>query len=230
MYLSVYTTGNFLKSQNLDEAFAHPGEYWVVNVDDTNNLHLFGINRIPQKLKIENFSLERCERINNGYRFSFCDFRDNKLYRKDVLRAYIENSLSFLIKCFFEASKFPNWETYNEFLKIDDYKEEITNLKERILQLESENKQNNSMITNILYQKPEFIGINIEKINNEFVVCVAFKSEDKWMAKTLSGISGDLIDVKLFDKVISIGYDLDKKTASEIFTKATELGLEYSSK
>lgn len=130
-----------MKSQNLDEAFANPGEYWVVNIEDPNNLHLYGINRIPQKLKIGNFLLEHCEKIWNGYIFSFCDLRDNKLYRKVVLRAYIENCLSFLIKCFFEASKFPNWETYNEFLKIDDYKEEITNLKKKIFQLELENKK-----------------------------------------------------------------------------------------
>lgn len=86
------------------------------------------------------------------------------------------------------------------------------------------------MVTNILYQRPDFIGINIEKTNNEFVICVAFKSGAKWMAKTLGGLSGDLCDATLFDKVISIGQDLDEKTASKIFTTATDLGLDYSVK
>jgi len=230
MFLSIYTTGNFLKSKNLVEAFAHPGEYWVVNVEDTKNIQLYGINKIPQKLKIEYFTLEDCERINNGYRFSFCDLRNNKLYRRDVLMSYIENCLSFFIKCLFEASKFPNWETYYKFSKIDNYIKEITKLKEKVFLLELEKKQIDTMITNILYQKPDFLGINIERISNGFVVCVAFKLGNKWTAKTLGGISGDFCDATLFDKVISIGQNLDEKTASEIFSKVKELGIEYSLK
>jgi hypothetical protein len=227
MFLSIYTTGNFLKSQNLDEAFAHPGEYWVVNVEDIRNIHLYGVNKIPQKLKIECFTLEECERVNNGFRFSFCDLRNNKLYRKSVLRSYIENCLSFFMKCLFEASKFPNWETYNKFLKTDDYIKEISKLKEKIFQLELEKKHINSMITNILHQNSDLLGINIERIGNEFVFCVAFNSGNKWTAKTL-GISGDISDKFLFEEVISKGQSLQKETALEIFPKISELGLNYS--
>jgi hypothetical protein len=230
MFLSIYKTGNFLKSQNLDQAFSHHGEYWVVNIEDINNLHLYSISRISQKLKIKNFLLEGCERVNNGYRFKFCDLRDNKLYEKYILLWYIENSLSFLIKCLHEASEFPNWETYNDFLQIEEYKKKITILEERISKINIDTQKKTPMITNILHERPEFIGINIEKDKECFNVCVAFKSGKKWMAKTLAGISGDLNDLLLFDKAISIGQNLDKKTASEIFTTATGLGLEFSDK
>lgn len=86
------------------------------------------------------------------------------------------------------------------------------------------------MITNIFHLRPDLIGINIENVKNEFVICVAFKYGTKWSAKTLSGISGDLNDITLLDKVILIGQNLDKKTANEIFTSANMLGLDYSSK
>ena len=46
----------------------------------------------------------------------------------------------------------------------------------------------------------------------------------------MGGISGDLCDSELIDKVVSIGQYLDEKTASEIFSKAANLGLKYSSK
>jgi hypothetical protein len=84
------------------------------------------------------------------------------------------------------------------------------------------------MITNILHTRPEFIGINIEKVNDEFVVCVAFKDKGKWKAKTMGGISGDIGDVTIFDNAVAHGQDLDKETASAIFQKAIKLELEYS--
>jgi len=84
------------------------------------------------------------------------------------------------------------------------------------------------MITNLFYQKSEVIGLNFERVKGGFVVCVAFKSGSKWKAKSLSGISGDLDDNELIDKVISTGQSLDETTASMIFSKAKELGLEYS--
>ncbi len=140
MFITVYTTGNFLKCKDLEEAFSHPGEFWVINIEDAKNLHMYGFNRIPRKISIGFFTLEGCEKINDGFRFSFCDSRDSNLYRIDTKRAYIENCLSLLVKSLFEASKFPDWKTYDEFSKIDNYKKIIADLKERIQQLESEKK------------------------------------------------------------------------------------------
>ena len=87
------------------------------------------------------------------------------------------------------------------------------------------------MITNTFHKKSNLIGINIEKTSDgSFIISLAYKEKNEWKAKTLSGVSGDLCDSKLIDKVISIGQNLDEKTASEIFSKAMDLGLMYSSK
>jgi hypothetical protein len=87
-----------------------------------------------------------------------------------------------------------------------------------------------NMFTNIFHHNSEYIGINIERNETEFVVCVAFKKNGKWKAKTLSGIFGDLCEEKLFEKVISDGIDLGEKEASNIFSNVISLNLEYSSK
>ncbi len=87
-----------------------------------------------------------------------------------------------------------------------------------------------NMFTNIFHHNSDYIGINIERNETEFIVCVAFKTNGKWRAKTLGGIFGDLCDEKLFKKVISDGVDLGKKEASKIFSNVISLNLEYSSK
>lgn len=86
------------------------------------------------------------------------------------------------------------------------------------------------MITNAFHHRPDLIGVNIEKVDNQFSICIAFKDGDKWKAKTLSGLSGDFDNLKLIDSVISSGQGLDVKTASSMFTQATKLNLEYSNK
>ena len=84
------------------------------------------------------------------------------------------------------------------------------------------------MFTNFFNHNSEYIGINIERVNNEFIVCLAFKTNGKWKVKTLGGLSGDLCDEKLCKKVIEDGAELDESEACKIFSNAKSLELEYS--
>jgi len=75
------------------------------------------------------------------------------------------------------------------------------------------------MITNIFNLNKDLLGINVERIqDNTFIFCVAFKENNNWKAKFLNGISGDLSDEKLINKIIKIGYLLDKDQAIKIFS------------
>ena len=86
------------------------------------------------------------------------------------------------------------------------------------------------MFTNIFNQNLNYIGINIERVEKEFIVCLAYITNGKWKAKTLSGISGDLCGEKLCMKIIEDGIDLDEHEACKIFSNAGSLELEYFSK
>jgi hypothetical protein len=79
------------------------------------------------------------------------------------------------------------------------------------------------MITNLFHSNSDLIGINFERLEDgRFVVCVAFKINNKWTAKSLGGIYGDMDDKKLIDHVIQMGQSLDKETASNFFTHLTD--------
>ncbi|MBS1979210.1 MAG: hypothetical protein JST46_17695 [Bacteroidetes bacterium] len=78
------------------------------------------------------------------------------------------------------------------------------------------------MMTNLFHSNPDLIGITIERMEDGgFVICSAYKVSNKWTAKTLGGISGDLDDKKLLDQVIQRGYSLDKENALKIFSHLT---------
>lgn len=68
----------------------------------------------------------------------------------------------------------------------------------------------------------------MKRVNKEFFVCLAFKTNGKWKVKTLGGLSGDLCDEKLFERVIEDGIDFDESEACKIFSNAGSLKLEYS--
>lgn len=84
------------------------------------------------------------------------------------------------------------------------------------------------MFTNFFNHNSEYIGINIERVDKEFIVCLAFKTNGKWKVKTLGGLSGDLCDEKICKKVIEDGTDLDEEQARKIFSNAGILELKYS--
>ncbi len=85
------------------------------------------------------------------------------------------------------------------------------------------------MFTNFFNHNSEIIGINIERVDKEFIVCLAYITNDKWISKTLSGISGDLCEEKLFKKILEDGIELDEHEARKIFSNTVRLKLEYSS-
>ncbi len=85
------------------------------------------------------------------------------------------------------------------------------------------------MLTSIFHHNSEYIGINIERVDKEFIVCLAYITNAKWNAKTLSGISRDLSGEKLCKKIIEDGFDLDEQEANKIFSNTVRLKLEYSS-
>ncbi|MFY7988001.1 MAG: hypothetical protein ACOVNP_03900 [Flavobacterium sp.] len=85
------------------------------------------------------------------------------------------------------------------------------------------------MITNIFHYNSEYIGFNIERIKTEFIITVAFKIHDKWKARSLSGIFGDLRDAKIFERVVIDGIDIDESDACKIFSNVGSLELEYTS-
>ncbi len=83
------------------------------------------------------------------------------------------------------------------------------------------------MLFQELYKNPDFLGINIERNGSDFVVCVAYRIDIKWGAKTMSGLSGSYSDEYIFKIVVERGSKLDENTANQIFSQASILGLEY---
>lgn len=84
------------------------------------------------------------------------------------------------------------------------------------------------MITNSFHKNNNLIGINIEKTDgNSFVICVAYKINEKWKSKTISGISGDWDNETLINQVIAQGQSMDRKTAMLIFSNASLNSADY---
>lgn len=77
------------------------------------------------------------------------------------------------------------------------------------------------MITNSFHKNTNIIGINIEKTKvNSFIISIAYKENNYWKAKTLSGFSGDIDNELLLKKVIEKGNYLDKESAELMFANA----------
>jgi hypothetical protein len=84
------------------------------------------------------------------------------------------------------------------------------------------------MMTTTFHRNSNLLGINIEKNNdNSFIVCIAYSEESNWKAKTISGVSGNLNDDKLVQRIISSGHSIDKETAICMFSRISEIYNDY---
>ena len=84
------------------------------------------------------------------------------------------------------------------------------------------------MITNTFHKHNTLIGINIERnIENNFIISIAYKENNQWSAKTLSGFSGDLDNEKIVEQVLDNGSPLHKDDAELMFSNAKNEFGEY---
>lgn len=151
MFTIIYQDGNHVNKPDLDTAFLLPGNHYVFSVGTTFQVNqndgvcYYNTSKEIVRFKVNHLELIDIEKINYSntppFRFSIYDHKTDMI-QKIIPKSYsFDYALSSVIKTIISASQFPNWETYDTVIKIEEYKSEINVLKEQLQVLKKQNEE-----------------------------------------------------------------------------------------
>lgn len=151
MFIIIYNDGNHVIKSELESAFSLPGNYFVFSVGSTfqfnqkDGICYYNNNKEIEKFRINNLELidveERKYSNTPLFRFSIYDHFSDTIIKIDPKSNILRYALSSIITKMISASKYPNWETYDKVIKIEEFKLEIKSLKEQVEILKKQNEE-----------------------------------------------------------------------------------------